>query len=312
LLLAGVGAGGLAWLLLHLGSDGRFTEVLELQAARFANKRGFETMLQYPPFREFADARHVHSALGWNLSEHRLAFLSYFPANMNLMLAIASVPGAIHLLRRRHSLPAAAVWAPLLWLALALTFSIFVWEPDWDHYFLQYLGPLSLLSAAAVEALLTARPGRARTVRWALGGAALIAFAALGLSLRPTDAAFFARARSVAAPGQRLLAFDPLINFLSGTEIGCGLFDPFNTYGDSSPAALAGAGPLGHFALRDRDLIACLERDPGLRVVIGPYYGWFRTAALDDYLARAPRGRLILFEPQDRKFMPSRPSATLK
>jgi hypothetical protein len=288
------------WLLLHVASDGHFTEVVRLQASRFAHKRGFDAMLHYREFRRHVESRGVTTAIGWNLSELRLTYFSHFPVNMNLVPVLFGGLGAIVLVRRglRGEVAPVLALAPILWLVLALGLTLFVLEPAWDHYFLQYLAPLSLLSAVFVDWLWST--GRATNLRRVAVALLLVAFAWLGMTLRPSDPAFYEHARALAGGHAPLVTFDPMINLLTNTEPGCGVIDPFNTYGDYSSAAAAREGPLGRFEISETALIACLDRDPATRVVIGPFYHWFRSDRLDRYLEGMAPERLIFLTSDDR------------
>src|SRR5262249_22446196 len=143
-----------AWLLFDRMSGGAFTELLRLQAGRFASKSGFELMLGYPPFQQRVHEAGLHSPRASNLYEHALtplrAWNLYEPARSlllpapfgNLPLVLLAAFGQIHVARRP---PPAWVGRRLLitalW-ALPFLFSVFVWEPVWDHYFVQYLPAL--------------------------------------------------------------------------------------------------------------------------------------------------------------------------
>ena len=298
---AGLAAGVAAWAALHVASHGAFTELVRLQASRIRVKGGFDLLSHMSGLRAAAAARGVHTAIGWNLSEHRMAFLSNVPWNTGPALLVAAACGAFALLRRAAAgtLPRHLALAPLLWASVPFVFSVFVWEPVWDHYFVQYLAPLSLLAATAVGAAWAA-PVRWRPLLRGTLALALAAYVALGAIARRIDVAWLARAREIAAGRGPLFTFDPLLAFLAGGAPACGTIDPLNVYGDYSAAALDPHGPLGRFKQTAADVIACLERSPDVSIVVDGYFFWFADDPLGRYVAGADPDRVVFFSPEDR------------
>jgi hypothetical protein len=248
-----------------------------------------------------AAERGVDTAVEWNLSEHRLAFFANVPWNTGPVLLGAAAVGALLLLHRgvAGALPRHLALAPVLWAALPFAFSVFVWEPVWDHYFVQYLAPLSLLAAVAFGAAWTAEVGRRPFVRAALS-AALVAYAFLGMAARPREVFWRDRAQAIAARRHPLFTFDPLLAFVAGGPPACGTIDPLNVYGEYSAAALAPHGPLGRFKQTAGDVIDCLRRSPRVDVVVDGYFFWFADDPLRRFVAAAEARRVVFFTPLDR------------
>jgi hypothetical protein len=300
-LAAGLSTGLAAWGALHLASQGAFTEVVRLQVSRISVKGGFELLSHMSGLRTAAAERGVHTAVGWNLSEHDIAFFSNVPWNTGPLLLAAAALGAFTLVRRAAggALPRHLAVAPILWAALPFAFSVWVWEPVWDHYFVQYLAPLSLLAAGAVGLAWPAQHPPRALARAGLA-LALLAYVALGILTRRVDRAWLGRAQAIAAKHRPLFTFDPLLAFVAGGAPACGTIDPLNVYGDYSAAALDAHGPLGRFRQTAADVIDCLERSPRVTIVVDGYFFWFADDPLREYVARADPRRVVYFSRADR------------
>lgn len=301
LVASGLAAGLAAWLAFHVASHGGFTETLLLQARRYAGRSGFELMSHYADFRTAMIDREADTPLQWNLSEHARAFLTHGLFNGNLLLLVTAAASPFCGLRR---LPRHAAAMLVLWPATTLLFSLFVWEPVWDHYFVQYLPPLSLLAGITLAAGLRAR-------RWAWRAATIPLLAGctiLGHTQRFGDPAFYARAREIVAQanGTRVVTFNPLIPAVTGTMPACGLADPLNVFGEHSVIALSPDGPLQRFRVDTNDLIRCLGGEGTM--VIDRYAYWFMEPRLATYLRRTSE-RLVFFTPEDRRRLRLPPAA---
>lgn len=300
-LLAGLAGAAAAWVALDAGSHGAFAELVCFQVSRISVKGGFDLLSHMSGLRAAAAARGVHTAIGWNLSEHRMAFLSNVPWNTGPELLAAAACGALTILWRAAAggLSRHLALAPILWAAVPFAFSVFVWEPVWDHYFVQYLAPLSLLAAAALGAAWAARVRGRPLIRGALA-LGVVVYVSLGVIARRVDVAWLARAREIAAERRPLFTFDPLLAFVAGGAPACGTIDPLNVYGDYSAAALDPAGPLGRFKRTAADVIACLQRSPDVRIVVDGYFFWFADDPLRRYVVGADPDRVVFFSPADR------------
>jgi 4-amino-4-deoxy-L-arabinose transferase-like glycosyltransferase len=278
-----------AWVFLHASTGGGFTEVLRLQAQRYSSRTGFELMSHYRDFRNAMILRGVDTPTGWNWSEHSRAFSSggFTNGNFWLFLAAAASP-----FLWKRSMPRPLLAGLALWLLLAVSFSLFVWEPIWDHYFVMYLPPLALFASVSLEAALAGRRWWARTS----AVVALLGCTVLGHTQRFTEPLWYRQARATGkqARGGEFLSFNPLIHVVSGTRPACGLIDPLNVYGERAIAALDPGGPMKRFEITAEDLVRCLGDDTW--VVIDDYAFWFLDPPLLAHLERTPH-RLIFFGP---------------
>ncbi len=294
-----VAAGGLvAWGALHLLSGGTFTELLLLQAQRFAAGSEFRPLESFGGVAEATSQGAVSSALRWNWHTHVSAFTSALGPllSANFLLLLAAAGGAASLVRRRPPPDARPGFALLLaWLAIAFLFSLFVWHPAWDHYHLQYFPALAILAGLLLERLAAAgRAARAAAVAFA-GAVCLLGVA----SVRGHLADYTALRALDLGPGP-VLAMDPFLNVLTRTEPACGLVDPMN---QSVATFLRGRAEFRHFVVGTPELIDCLERSPGTPVLLSsiqPFSYFFIDRELYDFLATERADSLVFPREEDR------------
>lgn len=280
-----------AWVFFDALSGGAFTELLWLQATRHADGGGFELMKQYKAIGGPAERQGLSSAVLWNVHEHVITFLSASRANQMFPLAGLALGGQI------------LIWTPVgasfrdqrlaltLWWMVPLAFSISVWDPTFQYYFIQYLPAFAILAAIFLAWLWNCQPACVATRAFAV--AAIATAAVLGpwlISERRNDYALLPRPKEA---GESWLIFDPFLNFVTGTEPACGLVDPFNVYGDASLAAIGAPEIRARFQLDREDLISCLEADPRIRIGLGYWSTWFVDAPLATYLANLPPERFL-------------------
>jgi hypothetical protein len=172
-------------------------------------------------------------------------------------------------------------------------FCLTVWEPSWDHYFVLYLPPLSILGALFLWRLWSAR--RARVVARAVVVLSIVYITLAGAgTLRARRLDY----DSLAIPSQAnesWLLFDPFLNFVTATRPACGLIDPFNVFGRRSLVGSSTQSGLGsNYGVSDHDLIRCLAREPGIKVGTGGFWStWFVDRSLTEYLKHLPEDRFV-------------------
>lgn len=285
-----------AWGVFHVASDGVFTTMITLQASRYATKGGFEVMMAFEPFRKIAEAAGVSTPFAWNVNEHRTTFLVMPLANGNFWLLLLGLGGL------------AVVWGPrgrrwrgrrlllTLWFGVSAAFSLYLWEPIWDHYCLQYVPALAVLAAVFLHAWWS----RATAGRWTRAAvvAVVVITAGLGVvgvtSRRRVSPDLLARP---ARAGEAWLTFDPFVNFVTGTVPACGVIDPINTYGERSLLGLAHHSTLSRYHVGPEDLVRCLEADPAARVAFGAWAAWFVDPRLRAYVEQLPASRIVARPP---------------
>ena len=282
---------GLAWALLDRLSEGAFTDLLALQGLRHAEGSGFELVKQFPDIGGTIEQLGIGSAIEWNFRQHARIFLSISGPNPLFPLTALATAGQILLLS-----PFGRRWQGqrvmlTLWWTVPLLFSIFVWEPTWQFYFVQYLPPFAILASLFLCWLWQVPSGR-KIARVAVV-AAVLCVSVSGVwhvVVRRNDYALVPRPQTA---GESWLLFDPFLNFISGTQPGCGLIDPFNVYGERSLTAIGSAATRSRFHV-DRDaLIACIASDPEIRIGLGYWASWFVDEPLRKLLDGLPAERFV-------------------
>ncbi len=300
LTITGVVSAACAWVLLDVGSEGGFTELVRLQLTRFHHAQGFDLLRQYAPFAQHIDSRGLDTALAWNLAEHRRALASFSlnrGADSNSVVVMAAA-AALLLWPWLSATARRLVGLCLFWLAVPFTFNLLVWEPVWDHYMLQYIPPLALLAAVSIDALTRG------VSRWGVpglrGGSLLVVcalLAAMAWHVR-VQLRMDPRAWAPLAPrGSLWLTLDPTLHLISDTVPACGVYDPFNVYGEKSLAAQPGFDG-SRFAVGFGDLLRCLERQPEVRVFVTEWTAWFLNRDELAELVRRFPDRIVFQNPQ--------------
>lgn len=294
--VAVIGFGFAAWGFFHVMTDGAFTKMVTLQASRYATKAGFEQMMSFEPFQKIAEANGVETPFSWNINEHRQTFFAMPYLNGNFWQMLLAIGGLVVMWGPRGRRWRGRRLLLTLWLGLSVFFTIYLWEPIWDHYCIQYLPAMAVLSAVFLHAMWTrADAGRRMHVAVVV---AVVVTAALGLlgivSRQRVNPDLLARP---AAPGEAWLTFDPFMNFVTGTVPACGIIDPLNTYGERSLLGMAHVPELARYYVGPEDVVRCLEQDPHARVAYGMWAAWFVDPQLRAYIDRLPPERLVLKPP---------------
>ena len=287
-----------AWGLLHLLSEGLFTQLLSLQLSRYAGRSGFDVMRGFEPFRQVLGRMDIDSALAWNVAEHIRTFLDPGP-HANFHVAALAVAGQLLLLSPRGRRWSGQRVFLTLWWGLPLAFSLAVWEPSWDHYFIQYLPPFAILGALFLLQVWSLPKGRA------VARVAVVAVVVLAAGLWPghleARRVDYGRLAKPAVAGESWLLFDPFLNFVTKTRPACGIIDPFNVYGERSLLATSDAPIWSRHRVGVDRLIECLERDPAIKIGLGSKWGvWFEDGQLAAYLKGLPAERFFVLWPLHR------------
>jgi hypothetical protein len=288
LVLAAGGAASLA--ALHALTQGAFTELLALQYHRYSRKTGFTIMQQYSTVQALLERMHVRSFFAWNVQSHFKAF-----AEHKALFLLTGVAGGWLVWQGRAELRAGSGRLLALWVVVPLLFSLFVWEPAWDHYHVQYLPALSILTAVLLRYLLTQElvvrlVARAGLV-WALVVGPLLVLGTL------QD---YGRLRGLRDVSPVLLSFDPFLNFVSGSEPACGVTDPLAQF---SRPFFQESRRFMRFTRSTEQVIACLEQAPGTRVLVSatpPTSLWFVDERLYAWLRRQTPPRALYVDERSR------------
>ena len=249
-LAATIGAGALlSYAVLHLTSDGAFSDLVRLQAARYADETLLDILKGLPLLRD--------ALLPWSSPVLNVLYHRHWVTSADLVLVLLALPGIWLFVRGNRVGRGAALLWPCWWLFSVLGV-IYLWDVSWDHYHVLYLPPLALFGGFALAALARrGLPGRIATV------GLCVAFGVANLVTtwqKRQDYAPVLALRGTEAP---LLTFDTTLNVLSATESPCGLLDYL---AQRSPAFLG--EPFARFRATSADIVRCLEAEPTILVVV--------------------------------------------
>jgi hypothetical protein len=287
--------GGVASLAaLHVLTGGAFTELLALQFHRYFHKTGFEIMQHYSTVHTLLRRMNVDSFLGWNIKSHFIAFDQH-----RALYIITGLYGGWLVWKGRTELRPGSGRLLALWIVVPLFFSLFVWEPAWDHYHLQYLPALSILTAVVIRRLL-ATEGPLRPVMRLVAILGLAWALVIGPLLVVGMLQDYGRLRRLRADYPVLLSYDPFLNFVSGTEPACGLTDPLAQF---SRPFFQNSERFTRFVRSTDQIIACLEQQPDVRVLISTLQGaslWFIDERFYDWLEKQSPPRALYLDERSR------------
>jgi hypothetical protein len=234
---------------------------------------------------------HVDSFFSWNVQSHFLAFEGH-----GALFLITGVAGGWLVWKGRAELRPGSGRLLALWIVVPFLFSLFVWEPAWDHYHLQYLPALSILTAVLCQHLLAG----GRPLMRLVAKAGLVWTLAIGPLLTIGMLQDYGRVRRLRDDFQVLLSYDPLLLFVAGIEPACGVTDPLAQFSrpffQESPRFM-------RFVVSSDQVIACLEQAPGTRVLISnmqPTTLWFVDERLYAWLQRQTPPRALYLDERSR------------
>lgn len=263
-------------------SGGNFIALLFTQVQRFTKVSLVEKLQAFPPFVTEMQRRGVDSMLGWNSYEHYRTFLPIeSPWLIATFLLLLLFFGGLYIVRHhrdQHSRWLARVHASVVFTELF--FSLFIWAPIWDHYMLQYLPSMAVISAYAI-AKLTAKPAG----RWF--DLLLTLLTALTVVLVAAQRMPYNELKAKNLSGQAVLSFDPFVNVVSNSQPGCDLDDPLNRYGDSALVRITMVRRFDKFYISEADVIDCINKG-NMQVLLTPWSEWFLTPQVKQALAALP------------------------
>jgi hypothetical protein len=124
------------------------------------------------------------------------------------------------------------------------------------------------------------------------------------------DPWYYERASALARKHPSVVSFTPMLFAVTGSEPGCGFWNPINTYGRFGEAV--GTERTRRLRFFDEDLVACLKREPEVPVVVdwGFYFFTRHGGALREYLNGEGRDRRV-FMSRDAKEQWDEPLLTM-
>ena len=284
----------------HFITGGLFTAVLSLQANRHWHNSGYEILNTYPFFVDRLKERGLKTVVEFNLDSHFTSFADPPFLNVTFFLVILATAAYFIIFKNHEKYKTHFRMQMTLWVLLVLLFSIFIWEPAWDHYLIQYLPPLAILSAIALSHFAQGRAKRPAITY------ALVTFFFLYVNfstlLTRTKPAAFYNMQQAGLKAQKLLTFNPLVNVVAQAEPGCGLIDPFNVYGRRGLITYMNVEHFEKFKIGSREIIQCLEADTDVKIYISRWTLYFLDPTLLKYMRQLDVGRFVYANDETKVF----------
>jgi hypothetical protein len=187
----------------------------------------------------------------------------------------------------------------VLWPVSYLVTNFVVLDYVSAKYFVPFLAFTAFLLAGLVWRAQRYVTPRVATAAGVIACAALVYHFSASLNWQ-VDPWYYARAEWLARQSPRIVSFSPIFFAASGTEPGCGLWNPPDTYGAFGDAILGVSERTRRFRISDARLVECLRADPEARVVVDFWYYFFTRpgSALRDFLRGEGMAQLVFFSPQ--------------
>lgn len=285
----------LAWLLVL--SDGIFADIVRYTVERVGARQSglWDIDSGFPELRRLLGIE-TRGEWTWFCFKNFWYFPEYHLPLLLFVVAFLGVP--IWVARCARSHPALRAFV-VLWPAAAL-FTNFV---ALDYVSAKYFAPFLAVAAFLLAGVLSLAERYASRATAATAAAvvcaALIPWFASSLG-RQVDPWYYGRADWIAHEHPRVLSFSPVFFAATGTEPGCGLWNPPDTYGAFGEAILGPAERTRRFQVSDDQLIACLRAHPEMPLVIDFWYYFFTRPGhpLREYLRGEGRAQPLFFSPQ--------------
>lgn len=296
LALVGIAAGvaGIAWTLVL--SDGVLIDLLRYQAQRVGMRTGGLWSID-SGFPELRTALGVETRGEWArfcFRDYLRWSESYLPA---AVFGLSLLGAPIWFVRCARSRPALGAFA-VLWPAFYLLLMFVGLDYVSAKYFVPFLAFTSFLLAGVVGlAQRYLPPLITATAAVVVTGALAVQFAAM--LERQDDPWYYGRADWISREYPSVVSFTPMYFAATGTEPGCGLFDPANTFGSFGEHIIGDVDPIRRFRVSDEALVACLRANPQMPVLID-FWFYFITrpgSAVRAYLEGEGSGQRLFFSP---------------
>jgi 4-amino-4-deoxy-L-arabinose transferase-like glycosyltransferase len=286
---------GLVWT--FVVSDGIFAEILRYTGQRVgAREAGLWSIDS--GFPELLGLLRIETPAQWTVFcfKNFWYFPEYWLPMALFVVGFAGIP--VWVWRCARDRPALRAFAILWPVACLLTNFVLL-----DYVSAKYFAPFLTFTAFLLAGVLS--PFARRLGPHAGVAATAIACAALAYQLasslgRQNDPWYYARADWLARQHAHVVSFTPMFFAATGTEPGCGMWNPGDTYGAFGEAILSSTERTRRFQISDQQLIACLRAQPDARLVIDFWYYFFTRpgSALRAYLQGDGSAQRVFFSEQ--------------
>jgi len=284
---------------LNYFSEGSFNELLLLQLNRLGTHSGFNTAMNFRSFNHIIKENNIGTPLLWNIYEHKSTFFVPFPTNLNFYpLLISIITSLILIYEFYRNKKIKEKLFLVFWLFVSFLFMIFVWEPTWDHYFLQYLPPISILSAMFIKKFEKKKIKNYKKIIFLI----LITFLALSLLNQETDFEFYREIDKMKKMDCGFFSFNPFISFLLNEGKESIIKDPLNQYSEVIVPFSKGREHIFNL-VRDEDIIKFVKQNPEYKIIVDKWFDELASENLTFHLFfETDFERFIFLEESDCKY----------
>jgi 4-amino-4-deoxy-L-arabinose transferase-like glycosyltransferase len=284
------------FLLMNIWSEGCLLKLIQAQIIRLTNFSGFEFSKGIRAFNKILSEHNINSAISWNIYSHKKVFLESSNNNLNfyfLLIALVGVPTVVSRLRRKCYF---GIIPFLVWVGITFIFSIFVWTPSWDHYYLQYLPPLSIMATFSINEVYYKFKMNLKIYILLL--VILLIYVFFGIAKTDINRDFYKRVKEIKMTyNDKLFTFNPLISFLTQAKPACGIIDPLNQYEPFGRIFIRDNNYFYSYLIRDSQIINCLESGQNIKIVIEEWLVFLSSKRLWEYIKNIDRKRLLYLYP---------------
>ena len=292
-------AAGFAWTLVV--SDGIFGQILSLQVGRLPRMAGLWTVDSgLAPLSQLLG---IDTPLQWALRTFK-NFYFYPRLHVPLFLFLISFLGLpIWITRATRSGPAPRAFS-ILWPGAYLLLNFAILDFVGEKSFIPFLAFSSFLYAGLFAGLLWLAqryvPSRVLVAVGCLVCGAMAVYFTLVVD-RSINPGYYARAAEITQQHPMVVSFSPILFAATGTEPGCGMGNPANTYGMLGEGFLGEGERTRRFIYSDDRLVACLKANPDGRIVIDEWFYFFTKPGdpLREYLAGPGSSQVLFLTPGD-------------
>lgn len=284
------------FLLMNIWSEGNLLRLIQAQVIRLANFSGFEFAKGIRAFNDTLIKHNINSAIGWNIYSHKDVFLSVPYKNLNfyfLLIALVSIPVTVF-----HRKYYSKIMFFLVWIIITFIFSIFVWMPTWDHYYLQYLPALSIMANFSINKIYY--KFKANFMVYILLLSMLLIYTFFSIIRTDIDRNFYKMLKGLKlSHDDKVFTLNPLINFLTQTKPVCGIVDPLNQYEPFGKIFKRDSNDFYLYLVKDDQIIKCLESNRNIKIVVEQWLVYLSSKRLWEYIKNINQERLLYLYPRE-------------
>ena len=283
---------------INIQAEGNLLKLIEAQVNRLLNCDGFKFARGIRLFNKMLYENNITSAIDWNLYSHKMVFLRKPLTNLNFYLfaiALIAIPGMLVRFYRRYDI---RIISFLIWLIFPFLFSIFIWTPSWDHYYIEYLPALSIMGTSLIYQVYCGF--KKNCMMYIFLVIILLVYSFFGILKSNVNHYFYEKVHKLeVSHGNELFTLNPLINFLTFTKPVCDIIDPLNQYAPFGTVFVRADNNFFLHLIDDNQIIARIESDPRIKIAIDKWFIYLASRRLWEYIQNLDQKRLLYIYPPE-------------